>query len=175
MPPAIAWRQWLEQRAAEGDPAAEAALRGIRYRARRKARRDAFEGEEHETLAPRVTVAALTADLDRRRQVVTYRGADGQEKFLDFGQRIEMRDRAADSLEAALRIAAEKYGGRVSIQGSGEFRERGARLAARIGVRVTDEDLRSIVDDERARMERGEPPGQEAEQEADEQVQDLGR
>ena len=175
LPPAMAWWQWLEQRAAEGDPAAEAALRGIRYRARRKARRDAFEGEEHETLAPRVTVAALTADLDRRRQVVTYRGADGEEKFLDFGQRIEMRDRAADSLEAALRIAAEKYGGRVSIQGSGEFRERGARLAARIGVRVTDEDLRSIVDDERARMERGEPPGQEAEQEADEQGQDLGR
>ena len=170
LPPAEAWRQWLIERAAAGDPAAEAALRGIRYRERRKAKRDAFEGTDDEALAPRLTVAALTADLDARRHLITYRGADGAAKFVDFGQRIEMRDRTADSLEAALRIAAEKYGGRVSIQGSGEFRERAARLATRIGVRVSDEDLRSIVTDERAHIEQewrqpgisGAAPGTEA-------------
>ena len=154
LPPAEAWRQWLIERAAAGDSAAEAALRGIRYRERRKAKRDAFEGTDDEALAPRLTVAALTADLDARRHLITYRGADGAAKFVDFGQRIEMRDRTADSLEAALRIAAEKYGGRVSIQGSGEFRERAARLATRIGVRVSDEDLRSIVTDERGHIEQ---------------------
>ena len=158
-PPARVWRQWLDQRAAAGDPAAEAALRGMHYRERRRKGRDAFEGEEHSTLEPRLTVAALTADIDRRHRFVTYRGADGIEKFVDFGQRIEMHDHAADTLEAALRIAAEKYAGRVSILGSGEFRERAARLAARIGVRVTDEDLRSIVTDERSRVdEEWRPP-----------------
>ena len=153
LPPAVAWRQWLEQRAAGGDPAGEAALRGMRYRERRKSRRDAIEGEQHEALAPRLTVAALAADFDRHRHFITYRGADGAEKFVDFGQRIEMRNHAADSLEAALRIAAEKYSGRVSIQGSGEFRDRAARLAARIGVRVADTELAGIVTDERARIE----------------------
>ncbi len=165
-PPATVWRKWLEQRAAAGDPAAEAALRGVRYRERRRKGCDAFEGADHSTLEPRFTVAMLTADIDRRHRFVTYRGADGIEKFVDFGQRIEMHDHAADTLEAALRIAAEKYAGRVSIQGSGEFRERGARLAARIGVRVTDEDLRSIVTNERNRIEeewrRPVPPPREA-------------
>ncbi len=127
-------------------------------------------------------VAALTADLDARRHLITYRGADGAEKFVDFGQRIEMRDRTADSLEAALRIAAEKYGGRVSIQGSEEFRASAARLATRLGVRVSDEDLRSIVTDELARMSQGEPPGGVAQERAQEEIeagdeaeQDLGR
>ncbi len=154
LPPADAWRQWLIDRAAGGDPAAEAALRGMRYRERRKVKRDALEGTDDEALAPRLTVAALTADLDARRHLITYRGSDGAAKFVDFGQRIEMRDREPDSLEAALRIAAEKYGGRVSIQGSGEFRARAARLATRIGVRVSDEDLRSIVTDEREQIEQ---------------------
>ena len=154
LPPADAWRQWLTERAAAGDLAAEAALRGVRYRERRKAKRDALEGSDEDALAPRLTVAALTAVLDARRHLITYRGADGAAKFVDFGQRIEMRDRTADSLEAALRIAAEKYGGRVSIRGSGEFRERAARLATRIGVRVSDEDLRSIVTDERTHIEQ---------------------
>ena len=154
LPPAEAWRQWIIERTAAGDPAADAALRGIRYRERRKVKRDAIEGTEDGTFAPRLTVAALTADLDARRHLITYRGTDGTAKFVDFGQRIEMRDRTADSLEAALRVAAEKYGGRVSIQGSGEFRERAARLATRIGVRVSDEDLRSIVTDEREQIEQ---------------------
>jgi hypothetical protein len=154
LPPAEAWRQWIIERAAAGDPAAEAALRGIRYRERRKVKRDAIEGTDDGAFAPRLTVAALTADLDARRHLITYRGTDGAAKFVDFGQRIEMRDRTPDSLEAALRVAAEKYGGRVSIQGSGEFRARAARLATRIGVRVSDEDLRSIVTDERDQIEQ---------------------
>ena len=154
LPPAEAWRQWLIEREAAGDPAAEAALRGIRYRERRKVKRDAIEGADDGAFTPRLTVAALTADLDARRHLITYRGMDGAAKFVDFGQRIEMRDRAPDSLEAALRVAAEKYGGRVSIQGSGEFRARAARLATRIGVRVSDEDLRSIVTDERDQIEQ---------------------
>ena len=182
LPPAEAWRQWLIERAAAGDPAAEAALRGIRYRDRRKVKRDAIEGTDDEALAPRLTVAALTAALDARRHLITYRGSDGAAKFVDFGQRIEMRDRTTDFLEAALRVAAETYDGRVSIQGSGEFRARAARLAARIGVQVSDEDLRSIVTDERERMSRGEPPGgdapdgpQEAIEAEDDLSRDLGR
>ncbi len=190
LPPADAWRQWLIERAAGGDPAAEAALRGIRYRERRKPKRDSLSGEQHETLSPRLTVAALTADLDARRRFITYRDVTGAEKFVDFGERIEMRARELDSQEAALRIAAEKYGGSVSVQGSSEFRERAARLAARIGVRVSDEDLRSIVTDERARIEEewrspgitgtacGESSAHERDrvpEQDDENEQDLGR
>ena len=186
LPPADAWRQWIIERAAAGDSAAEAALRGVRYRERRTPKRDSLSGEQHENLSPRITVAALTADLDARRHFITYRDVTGAERFVDFGERIEMCDREPDSLEAALRIAAEKYGGRVSIQGSSEFRERAARLATRIGVRVSDEDLRSIVTDERVRIDqewqapgiRGTSTSEPSESQSsrdDENEQDLGR
>jgi len=186
LPPADAWRQWLIERAAGGDSAAEAALRGVRYRERRKPKRDALCGEQHEAIAPRLTVAALTADLDARQRFITYRDVTGVEKFVDFGERIEMRDREPESMEAALRIAAEKYGGRVSIQGSSEFRARAARLATRIGVRVSDEDLRSIVTDERDRIEQEwrapgitgttkSEPSDSTSGRDDENEQDLGR
>ena len=47
-----------------------------------------------------------------------------------------------------MRLGAAKWSGRVSIQGSAEFRERLARLATREGIRVVDADLARIVEDE---------------------------
>ncbi len=81
-----------------------------------------------------------------------YRGQDGREKFTDTGPRIVMHDKKDDSLEAALRVAAQKYGGKVDITGSSEFRERAARQAVRLGIKVANEDLQAVVADEQARM-----------------------
>ena len=55
-------------------------------------------------------------------------------------------------MEAALRIAAQKFGGRVEITGSAAFRERATRQAVRLGIRVVDADLAAIVADEQASM-----------------------
>ena len=150
LPRSEVWRKWLERQSELGDEAAQAALRGIRYREQRKKNQevDGIEGEEIDPLRE-LTVAALHAEVDRKRQRVIYRGSDGKEKFVDTGPRIEMRDRSAESLEAALRVAAQKYGGAIAITGSGEFRERAAREAARLGIRVIDADLQAVVRSER--------------------------
>ena len=66
-----------------------------------------------------------------------------------------MRDREKQSIEAALRIAAEKFGGHVDLQGSEEFRGRAAREAVRLGIGVLNEDLVAVVADECRRMEAG--------------------
>ncbi len=155
------WRKWLERQAELGDEAAQAALRGIRYREQRKKNQeiDGIEGEEIDPLR-KLTVAALHAEIDRKRQLVVYRGSDGKEKFVDTGPRIEMRDKSADTLEAALRLAAQKYGA-ITITGSGEFRERAAREASRLGIRVVDADLQAVVREERERQSQ---PGQSAPQ-----------
>jgi hypothetical protein len=63
-------------------------------------------------------------------------------------------DEAAEA--AALKIAAARFGGAVSLTGSGEFRERMARHATREGIRVVDADLARIVEDEQARIARRE-------------------
>ena len=93
-----------------------------------------------------------------------------------------MVEHDADAEFAALKIAAAKWGGAVTIGGSSEFRERMARSAARGGIEVMDEDLQAIVTGERERMSRGEPPaGAErarsyaAIEEEDGQSEDLGR
>jgi len=148
------WRTWLEREAAQGDEAAQAALRGIRYREQRQKNKavDGIEGEELDPLR-KLTLAGLQAQIDQKRQLVLYRGTDGREKFTDTGPRIVMHDKSGESLEAALRMAAQKFGGKVDITGSAEFRERAARQAVRLGIEVTDADLQHVVADERARMQ----------------------
>ncbi len=86
------------------------------------------------------------------------RDADRRLAFVDAGRMINMTSsREDDATLAALQVAQAKWG-RVQISGSGEFRERAARAAAREGIRVVDADLAGIVADEQARMRRGEPP-----------------
>ena len=87
-----------------------------------------------------------------------YRGQDGRDKFTDTGPRIVMQDKADDTLEAALRMAAQKYGGKVDVTGGSEFRERAARQAVRLGIKVANADLQAIVADEQARMHQQRAP-----------------
>ena len=94
-------------------------------------------------------------------QLVVYKGKDGRARFTDTGPRIVMHDKGADSLEAALRIAAQKYGGKVDITGSSEFRDRAARQATRLGIQVLNEDLQGIVQNEVAENRRRNEPKQE--------------
>ncbi len=153
-PRAEVWRIWLEKQALLGDEAASAALRGIRYREQRETHTqiDGINGEELDPLRKR-TLALLDAHIDQRRHMVIYRGRDGQEKFTDTGPRIVMHDKTDDSLEAALRLAAQKYAGTVDITGSSEFRTRAARAAARLGITVSNEDLSAVVADEQAKYQ----------------------
>jgi hypothetical protein len=163
VPRSEVWRTWLDRQAEAGDEAARAALRGIRYRDQRKKSQgiDGIEGEELDPLG-KLTVAALQAEVDQRRQMVIYRKQDGHEAFTDTGPRIVMHDKADDSLEAALRIAAQKYGGKVDITGSSEFRERAAREAVRLGIEVANTDLQEIVMDAQRKAPASPPIGRSA-------------
>jgi Large polyvalent protein-associated domain 7 len=70
-----------------------------------------------------------------------------------------MRHRGDESLEAALRVAAQKYTGRVQLTGSERFRERAARMATRLGIVVENAELQVVIREKRQRVaERwGEP------------------
>ena len=152
----MVWRVWLEREADRGDEAAQAALRGIRYREqrRRKAESNGIEGEAldpltelHERLrrGPEdLVLATLSAERDRLGQHITYRRAEVT-AFVDRGPRIDMVAKDEAALEAALRLASEKYGGQVLLTGSVEFQGRAARMATRLGIRVTNSDLQGIV------------------------------
>ncbi len=148
--PGEVWRRWLERQAAAGDETAQAALRGIRYRERRYQRQDGIVGEK--ISVQRVfTVGGLRAEVDASMHIVVYRRADGSEVFRDVGPQIVMRDAGVESLEAALRVAAQKYGGRVHLTGSERFRERACRMATRLGIAVENPELQVVAREERQR------------------------
>ncbi len=156
----MVWRRWVESHAAAGDEAAQAALRGILYRERRK-RHEQGNGIEGDAVDPLtalheklrrgpddLVLTTLSAERDRLGRHITYRrAATGTTAFIDRGPRIDMVARDDPSLEAALRIAAQKYGGQVLLTGSAEFQERAARMATRLGIRVVNPDLAGIVRD----------------------------
>ena len=156
----MVWRRWVESHAAAGDEAAQAALRGILYRERRK-RHEQGNGIEGDAVDPLtalheklrrgpddLVLTTLSAERDRLGRHITYRrAATGTTAFIDRGPRIDMVARDDPSLEAALRIAAQKYGGQVLLTGSAEFQERAARMATRLGIRVTNSDLQGVVRD----------------------------
>ncbi len=148
------WREWLEQQATLGDEAAQSALRGIRYREQRaKTRgRNGFEGEDLDTLKP--VLSSLHAEMDRTQLRVHYCNERGKILFTDTGPRIEVHDHTNTTLEAALRVAAQKFGGRIDITGSDDFRQRAARMAAQLGIGVRDADLQPIWQAERQNLER---------------------
>jgi len=151
---ASTWREWLEQQAERGDEAAQAALRGIRYQEQRKKRKpdNTIEGEEQEDRQKVITIAQFRAEVDRRRQQVIYKSADGTTCFIDEGPRLVVRDNQTDTMEAALRVAAAKYRNQIAITGTKQFREEAARRATRLGVTVKNADLQIIVEAEKSLM-----------------------
>ncbi len=134
--------------------------------------RDSLHGDD-DTVQPR-DIRAFTAEV--RGSAVVYHRGDHRAVFSDVGRRVQVHDRQdSDGLTGALQLASAKWGGKVQIQGSGEFRERAARLAAREGIRVVDADLADIVSDEQERMRRGEPPQARPAAERDLRADELAR
>lgn len=151
VPKGSVWRQWLTAQAGQGDAAAQATLRGLHYQEQRQRSkgRNGLEGEDLDLLKP--LLPSLHTEVDRHRQRVHYRDDAGQLLFTDTGPRIEVHDRTDTTLEAALRIAAQKFGGSVSITGTDDFRAQATRTAARLGIAVRDADLQPLWQDARQR------------------------
>lgn len=177
------WPAWVALQAAAGYEAAQSALRGMRYREQRKKTRGrpGFEGEDMDgTLTPhqpddedespagsiggevlpfRLSNAVL--QIDYRHQRITYMDGHGHARLTDSGPRIDVHQTDADTISQGLLLVSQKFGGEVYITGDADFRERAARQAARMGIRVADQDLRNVVEQacELATQEREEPRG----------------
>ena len=94
-------------------------------------------------------IRAFLAEV--RGSTVDYHRGDHRAVFTDLGRRIEVHDgRDPDGLTAALQLAAQKWPQGIALTGSAEFRERAARQAARLGIRVVDPDLAHMIAEERA-------------------------
>ncbi|MBA3034688.1 MAG: relaxase/mobilization nuclease domain-containing protein [Gammaproteobacteria bacterium] len=147
------YRSWCGDRATQGNPAAIAQLKGWEYQESR--RRRAGEREEeaaaargairaevlaHDTPAKPLVLDEVAWSVDRRTGDVTYR-LRGVDALRDTGRQVSVLQPTDDlSIEAGLRLAAQKFGSTLTLTGSTEFQQRAVRVAVEqgLGVRFAD-------------------------------------
>ena len=61
----------------------------------------------------------------------------------DEGSRIVVLEHSDETIRAAMRLAAERWGGEITINGSAAFKERAMRIAVEYGVRVRNPGLKN--------------------------------
>ena len=129
-----AWADWLRRKASEGDREALAALRA----------REAAVGLQGNTVAGnggQRTGQGVEAQQDgvTKKGTLIYRV--GASAIRDDGDKLQVsRGATQDGLEAALRMAMARYGDRITVNGSAEFKESVAHVAATANLPLTFDD-----------------------------------
>lgn len=126
------WADWLRQQATQGNAEALAALRA----------RDAAQGLKGNTIEgqgkPRPGDAPVIDNITKKGTII-YRA--GLSAVRDDGDRLQVsRETDRDGVQAALRMAREKYGERITVTGSPEFKAQIIRVAADAQLPVTFTD-----------------------------------
>lgn len=131
----LAWADWLRARAEEGDAVALTALRSRSVSTGLKG--NTVSGAGQGPLIPSTVVAAH--DSVTKQGTVIYRAGDAA--IRDDGARLQVsRGATGAGLAGALKMAASRYGNRISVDGSAEFKEEAARAAAAARLPITFAD-----------------------------------
>ena len=135
---------WLGERAIEGDEVVAQMFEEERQRESRDAARENLSGERSGDLSP-VSLEGLVPDNEPASAGVRY-SRDNKEVIVDTGSRLDVNTADDRDIEAALRIAAQKFDMEKGLQISGNpaFRRKAAEIAGRLGLKVQDEDLRKV-------------------------------
>ena len=133
----LTWADWLRQQALGGD---EEALRALR--AREAAR--GLTGDTITAVGTRLLANAVGANQDSitKQGTIIYRV--GLSAVRDDGTRLQVsREVTDDGIDAALRLAIQKYGTTIAVSGSDAFKHRVAEVAAhaRLTIRFDDPTL----------------------------------
>ena len=108
--------------------------------------------EQRELHSPR-SIEVNEVSLDRvwndAEWCAEYRSGDEEVWIRDYGPRLEVVNREDASIAVALQIAAEKFGGIVTISGPAKFRARAVSLAAHLDIGVLEQDLSEDSDHEK--------------------------
>lgn len=103
-------------------------------------------GPEHQWTPPHArTLKDLRYEIDRNTGTIIYLWQrNNREAFRDAGNVIAMSNRYVerDEMRAALRIAAQKWGGTVRLNGDVAFMQRATEIATELGIEIANDDLR---------------------------------
>jgi len=128
------WADWLRSEATKGDKEALEALRG----------RETTTGLTGNTMAgkgaPKAFEAPFQRDSITKRGTIIYKV--GESAVRDDGDKLKVSRGADDAaMLAALHMAQERYGNRITVNGTAEFMERIAHVAAAANLAITFDDV----------------------------------
>ncbi|OIQ97836.1 DNA primase TraC [mine drainage metagenome] len=140
LPDVPSYRNFLEDRAAN-DPVAARMLDEERSRGQVP---EAVKGKRVSSLEPAV-LEGLTHEIeDGPAGKAIHYARDGERVMSDRGERVDLYKMDDREIEAALRLAEQKYDMEkgLVLTGSREFQQRAAEVAGRMGLKIQNEDLR---------------------------------
>lgn len=160
MPKLKSWRAWVEDQAQQGDEAAVAALRGMVYEEKRKAKGEEGGEEQDEPMPSIRPVPARPGDAPTIKpfSTLTWRVSTNgrifyqfkktnEPAFIDEGRCLTFgRPGVTDeALMVTLRYAKTKWGDTLHISGGdGIFRERLLRIATSLHMTVDNKELQDL-------------------------------
>lgn len=117
-------------------------------------------------------------DFEHRIQgrEVSYRlrgaGGYGPEAFIDRGKTIAVLDsKSPAAVLAAMQLASQKFGGKVSVTGPDDYKRLCAQIAAQHGIQVTNPEMQPAIAAEKQRIEQQRQAEREAAKAAERQRQ----
>ncbi|CAG9194785.1 TraI/MobA(P) family conjugative relaxase [Burkholderia vietnamiensis] len=126
------WADWLKQEALQGSAEALTALRA----------REAAQGLNGSTIKakgqPQPGYAPVIDNITKTGKII-YRA--GSTAVRDDGDRLQVSEKAGqEGVQQALRLAADRYGDRITVAGSAEFKARVIRAAIDMRLPITFDD-----------------------------------
>ncbi len=145
LPEVPTYLNFLEQKASQDAEAAKM----LEIERGRSGQEMSIKGQRIAQLDPMVleglTHEIETGDKDTASQAVHY-ARDGERVMTDRGERLDVYRMDDREIEAALRLAEQKYDMQkgLVLTGSREFQERAAEIAGRLNLKVQNTDLQTI-------------------------------
>lgn len=153
------YRDYLLELARAGDEGALAELRRQRDSFPLNAGANEIErgGKVKQEAQPVPIVRSLNYTVDRNGSVTYYADQTRQRALIvDLGPRVQVKDQDREAVEMGLRLALQKFGPKVRIKGSDEFKEQIIETALRNGLQVEFSDPAMNEELHRRRVERHE-------------------
>jgi hypothetical protein len=126
------WQEWLVDRATEGNTTALTMLRSAARRPQKGAERFAFMGNDQgQVFTPLEPTVQANGDV-----LYTVSGA----RIRDTGERLRLDADQGGDVAAAIRLAREKYGDHLSVDGDEKFKQAVVEAAVASGQAVTFAD-----------------------------------
>lgn len=143
-----AWADWLR----EQDSEAARRLMGEIEAEREAGRDNGIEGQAPERLRP-LSLEGIEGRWDAKHEQVEYRRGEDP-VFTDTGPRIEVAGAEELDIEAALRLAEQKFepGSPLTLTGDDAFKDQTARVAARLGIAIQNPELQAAWEEDRNRL-----------------------